>query len=768
MDPTIAFAIRNKLPSFTLSISWDSKNNKKILRCPKEWTSITTAVIKKNHNGFALITGITFWVLDFDNCWNTIPIETRDILWNQCSSIVKTRQGYHLYFSYNSDVKINSKTSITLNNIKYDAIDVRGINGCIIAPPSFYESDIVYRYEWVKGSLDTMQPVTPDIWNMVSNNFMIEKPLKLSSNDASWADIIDAVNMLSAERASSYNDWIAVIWALKNTETSERSLQLAQSFSQRTLKMSQYNPREVCTIFYKGKDGYTRSSIFYWAMKDSPSEYYIRFGMNELEKHVFHGDSGLAELYALENRTRVICTSQQNSTQEFYIFDTSVQLWKQSTGNDIKRHFSLTMEGIMLPLHKYYSNHINSSKDNDAERLWVTKRYELAKVMRHTHNNACAKNVLPYISSVLYNPDFYSILNKTKNLLSVANGVVNLQTGELIERQSLHYFSYALNISYNPHAKLDIWTSYFKQVFQNDQEIIDWLQTYLGYTLTGETNLQRIVVLWGSGGNSKSVLLGFLRDILEKHLFHTFSIDDLYEKEGNRDSLYDARTARIAIVNETRDKTKFDEELIKSMSGQDAITVSAKYKNSITYEAQFKFYIITNNQPQFDPEKEAIWRRIILVPFLTKFKDIHSDEWDNKLATEGKMFPKDDVFIKLLRDNLDGLLVWLIKGSIKYYNSPEKIPAKLQDIVKEYKHSCNIYLQWIQENYVKGSSDQDFVKSESLLDEWRKDHLRDRDTDKSINMKLANACKLWNVDKTRRTLEGMKVHVYLIKKKEEE
>lgn len=751
-------------------------NGIKVCKYPSAWQKLTKPLINERKNGLGLLTGITFWVLDIDNIFDDLPQDVQDVLMEDCETIVKTRKGYHFYFkTCEQSNSLKNDSGVFFIDKNCDGIDIRNKGGCIISPPTTYfdEESNIYQYEWVKGDLSSIKVATSKILDLLieqkSSSQIVSKTYTTQTND--WDSIVSAVNMLDSHRATNYDHWVHVIWALKNTENSERSLSLGHEFSSRSLKMNQYNPTEVNKLFQAGKDGYTKASLFYWAMKDSPDDYFAKFGMSQLEENIFRGDSGLAELYALENRSRVVCTCQNTTTLDFYIYDDSTALWKESTGNDIKRHFSLTMEGIMLPLHKYYTHKINTSTGNDeSEKIWVMKRFELAKIMKHTHNNTCAKNVLPYITSVLYDKEFFIRLNKTKYLLSVANGVVDLRNGSLLKREPNHYFSYALKIHYDTNADITDWNTYFNQVFQNDSDVINWLQTYLGYTLTGETNLQRIVVLWGSGSNSKSVLLGFLRKLMEMDLFQTLSMDDIRSKDGgSRDGIYQARNARMAILSETSAHAKFDEELLKQISGEDPISVTAKYKSQITYIPQFKLYIITNNKPQFDPEKEAVWRRIILVPFETAFKDVESLDWNDTLASQGKMIARDDKFLEKLGGNLQGLLKWLVTGSAHYYNSSEKIPKKLVEVVKNYKKSCNIYLSWLEQNYHKTDTVEDYITSDELISEWRKDTPRSRDNDKAISMKISEALKEWGIIKERKRIEGEQCYLYsFLRKKEEE
>jgi putative DNA primase/helicase len=209
---------------------------------------------------------------------------------------------------------------------------------------------------------------------------------------------------------------------------------------------------------------------------------------------------------------------------------------------------------------------------------------------------------------------------------------------------------------------------------------------------------------------------------------------------------------------------------LKQMSGQDPVSVSGKYKNQITFVPQFKLYIATNNKPKFESEDDskAIWRRVILVPFEAVFKDKDSEDWDDALAQDGKMFEKDEAFLQGLAKNMEGLLSWLVKGAVKYYSNPEKVPKKLLEATKEYKKSCNSYYTWLQENYCKSDDHNDFILTDELLLHWKRDNPRSRENDRALQTKIGGALKEWDIAKERKMINGYRECYYPgLKKKDE-
>jgi hypothetical protein len=172
---TIQYCIDNTIPCFTLGIGWNRETSKKALYFPIEWQKIETPLIKEGVNGFAIITGKSIWVIDFDNCFERLPEVTQKLFRESCGTIVKTSRGFHFYFLINSETEtFNSPTKISIEGKRYledGGIDIRAKKGCIIAPPTTYKADGEERkYEWIKGDLSTIREAPKEILNLIDLN----------------------------------------------------------------------------------------------------------------------------------------------------------------------------------------------------------------------------------------------------------------------------------------------------------------------------------------------------------------------------------------------------------------------------------------------------------------------------------------------------------------------------------------------------------------------------------------------------------------------
>ena len=218
--------------------------------------------------------------------------------------------------------------------------------------------------------------------------------------------------------------------------------------------------------------------------------------------------------------------------------------------------------------------------------------------------------------------------------------------------------------------------------------MVEYLQYFLGYTITGHIREQKFVVFWGElGGNGKSVLIELLRHVLEeKKLYATLSGSSLLK---NRKSSPGSATphllplfgTRIAILDESDKAVKLNEGMIKRITGNKTCTVRPLFKEEFTFEMMAQPILITNFRPDISNDA-ALHRRLILIPFDAEFKD--PEEFDKN---NPKHRIKDKKKQEKLENNSQQLLVWLVQGAIKWYrnNGLPEFPEKIKNATQRYK-----------------------------------------------------------------------------------
>jgi len=136
-------------------------------RVSVSWSTITphnfTNYIHSHHNGFAIITGYTHIVIDFDEFKHHPPDSIKQLLMNHCSAVEQTPGGFHFWFTVDSRTNdILSGANIEWDNTTITGLDIRAKKGiCYVAPSHYISGDIHKQYSWLKGDLSTAS-IIPD------------------------------------------------------------------------------------------------------------------------------------------------------------------------------------------------------------------------------------------------------------------------------------------------------------------------------------------------------------------------------------------------------------------------------------------------------------------------------------------------------------------------------------------------------------------------------------------------------------------------------
>jgi hypothetical protein len=235
--------------------------------CKVKWSEINdknfTSYLNQYDNGFAIITGHKYFVIDFDLKHNPSH-EIYNLLSEHCKAIEKTPGGFHFWFL--NDSRTSHFTSITdahWNNNKIAGLDIRAKGGIIYCTPSRYTSDSgeIKRYTWLKGNLSTAIPLPTEILEHLCYsdcNFpetfsfsFTKEPDNISESSTTITDeTMTVLNGLAQDRVDNYSNWLSVGMALKNSGYS------CQMWDEWSRKSSKYKVGEC----HKKWDTFTEKS----------------------------------------------------------------------------------------------------------------------------------------------------------------------------------------------------------------------------------------------------------------------------------------------------------------------------------------------------------------------------------------------------------------------------------------------------------------------------------------------------------------------------
>ena len=277
--------------------------------------------------------------------------------------------------------------------------------------------------------------------------------------------------------------------------------------------------------------------------------------------------------------------------------------------------------------------------------------------------------------------------------LNCQNGVLNLRTGELLPHHYKHRFTYCLPVKYNPNTSATLWKDWLLDTVGGKQEIMDFLQLALGYSLTGHTQEELMFYIWGPARAGKGVFTETIINLLgQRPLATEVDIELFMTKEMSSGranfSLAALKAARFVAASESKENEWLNAKRIKQWTGNNYITAAHKYGHDFTYKPQFKIWLTSNFPPQMNADDDAAWGRLKII----EFPNSHLGHEDKSLKMR-----------MLEPTNLEGILAWAVEGALKWYKLGAeglKAPKYIIDSTKSARDEVDWVSIWIQENVI--------------------------------------------------------------------
>lgn len=280
--------------------------------------------------------------------------------------------------------------------------------------------------------------------------------------------------------------------------------------------------------------------------------------------------------------------------------------------------------------------------------------------------------------------------DNSKLLLPIANNkVVNLRTGEIIDRQPSHYLDWTLDITPN-NAKRDVIERYMLSIMNGRPHLVRFLQKVLGYILTGDQSACCMFIFLGPGGsNGKSSLINAIDGFLGK-LCQPLAKDAIFESKvesAHQANLIQHKCARLSLVSELKGNEKFKEDIFKAWTSGDPLparNAGQASSGNDKFRPPSKILIATNHMPETNFSDHAMERRMIIIPFDCRFvatqAEVDEDPAHRKL--------RDQRLVDDFTNAKEALLDWMLEGAKRYYvegftDAPEEVVRIKNEIKKE-------------------------------------------------------------------------------------
>ena len=195
-----------------------------------------------------------------------------------------------------------------------------------------------------------------------------------------------------------------------------------------------------------------------------------------------------------------------------------------------------------------------------------------------------------------------------------------------------------------PGTPCDLFMKFLNRVTNKDDELIGFLQRYLGYCLTGHVHEHVLAFLFGTGANGKGTFIRTVSAIFNDYC-GVSPIEMFLLSRFDRHPTEVARLhkVRLTVAQETPKSRAWDEAKIKNMTGGDVMTGRFMRGDFFDFDPTHKLIIVGNHKPTLRNVDEAFRRRFLLVPFTVTIPEAERDpELSEKLRRASREFALDD------------------------------------------------------------------------------------------------------------------------------
>jgi putative DNA primase/helicase len=295
------------------------------------------------------------------------------------------------------------------------------------------------------------------------------------------------------------------------------------------------------------------------------------------------------------------------------------------------------------------------------------------------------------------------------HLLNALNGTIDLGIGELLPHRRDDLITKLCPVIYDPSATSEVWDQFLDDCTNNDPQLKSFVQRAVGSTLFGDSREQLIFMVIGPGKTGKStflaVILAILGDYAATADFSTFLKKDRTSGSAS-DDIASLAGARLVSSIEVEEGQKLAEALLKQLTGGDVIRARHLYQSSFEFKPQFTLWLVCNHAPLVKHDDDAIWRRILRLPFENVVPP-------DKLNTNLKAVLTD------VTTTGPAVLAWAVRGYLEWQRIGPDIPASVQNATEQYKTDSNPLVDFVAEACVRDPTA--FIKTAELrhaYDEW--------------------------------------------------
>lgn len=527
------------------------------------------------------------------------------------------------------------------------------------------------------------------------------------------------VDLLDANRANNYQDWIRVGWCLRNID--HRLLDQWISFSKKSEKFVDGECERMWS--YMRDEGLSIGTLYMWAKQDNLTGF-MELQKTDLSNLLYRSISethhDIAKVVHFMYKYEFVCSSIKNN----FWYEYKNHRWNNNDcGFGLRNKLSTeVVREYSLAAANYNNKAAQEEVEAEQQRLLDIAK-KLNGIALKLKQSPFKDNIIKECREMFYVEKFEEKLDSKCYLIGFLNGVYDLDVMEFREGRPDDYISLTTGVNYtlmnrNHPCQRDI-QKFLNTIFTKTH-IKEYVLLVLSSFLNGSIKEERFHIWTGSGANGKSKLIDLFEQSFGEYCCK-FPVTLLTQKRAASNAatseLARAKGKRFACLQEPAEDEKLNIGLMKELTGGDKIMARLIYKEPIEFKPQFKMILTCNHLPNVPSDDGGTWRRLRAVEFTSKFTDNPNPENPNE-------FPIDMTISQKFEDWKEHFMTLLIEYYRKYMEGGIVEPEEVLKYTKEYQKNNDVMLEFVEAEIDK--YDPGFVTMNdviALFKSWAKDSL---------------------------------------------
>jgi putative DNA primase/helicase len=381
----------------------------------------------------------------------------------------------------------------------------------------------------------------------------------------------------------------------------------------------------------------------------------------------------------------------KNGSLELRHWRGAFQRWRAGVWAEVEER-TVRADAYWQTEHAVY---VHENKNGEELRDWAPNRHKTNDLLE-------AMAAVAHLSNGVHPPTWIDGASGPEQIVVCRNGMLDVRTREVLDHDPRYFTQVSVPFDFDRSApRPNRWCAFLEQLWPDDPEPIDALCEFIGYVISGRTDLDKILLLIGPTRAGKGVIARMLGRLIGALNVAGPTLASLGQNFG----LQDLIGKPLAVISDARlghaDTHQVVERLL-AISGRDTLTVDRKYRDPWTGQLPTRFVIISNELPRFGDASGAIANRFVVLTL-----------------TESWLGREDRTLEPALIAELPGILNWALDGLDRLAQRDRFTePQSSRDAVIALADLVSPVAAFVRERCVRGPGIE--VACKALYDDWKR------------------------------------------------